>query len=609
MNIFRDDKSFALKSALPKLILWILAVPFTWFIVSATLSVTNVLTASVLSLPFDTIKTSDNKLVSEVLDTINIPEVTTFDLDWSTLTWTVSVSKDKQTTLRKLLETENWAYNLLPVYAYWIFKIQDYDKLDDWNIKTVTSINELFKKLITWAFFAVVFGILVIAIAFALFTRMAMLWIFAMFSPFFALNIFLWSAKIKALEKIQSKLSITKFISLAMVPVYVSAALSFWLMFLSITQNNISWVWATNKTTVFSKCDWIEDCQKMKIFWLTLQIKGKWAAKWAEGADGAKELTTWFIGQMIMSILALIILWMVVMAALWADEITKAAVEPIAKFWWDIWKLLVDAPKYIPLKIPGTGKSISMTWLQSMGSNITTAISGAAATSWWEYGTKFGTAISEAMWNHVDKVITASSTYRAQNPWTDDPNTWIKIKGYIDRMKSMKSIPEMLSSEKERKELVSWLGQYMFKDSESKQRDEFIKKASGNIRVEDLAETILKSWANAWLLRKVFWNNTNEAIQILKSWWSAEPNTNTKLTLVKDSIKKDWTWTKIEINVKWKDNKDNPIVLSMTKVNNIDTIKRADLEKALKDKWVEDSELLTSILDELKKDAHKVNIS
>lgn len=56
-----------------------------------------------------------------------------------------------------------------------------------------------------------------------------MLWLYAMFSPFFALN-YVLGDKAKKLEKF----TIHEFISLALVPVYVSAALAFGLMFLGL---------------------------------------------------------------------------------------------------------------------------------------------------------------------------------------------------------------------------------------------------------------------------------------------------------------------------------------------------------------------------------------
>lgn len=54
MNIFgMGGEHYAMKKALPRFVTGILIVPFTWFAVSATLSVTNVLTASILRLPAD----------------------------------------------------------------------------------------------------------------------------------------------------------------------------------------------------------------------------------------------------------------------------------------------------------------------------------------------------------------------------------------------------------------------------------------------------------------------------------------------------------------------------------------------------------------------------
>ena len=55
-NIFsKEGGNWTLKSKLPRFLFGILMVPFTWFIVSLTLSVANVATAAVLTLPKDTI--------------------------------------------------------------------------------------------------------------------------------------------------------------------------------------------------------------------------------------------------------------------------------------------------------------------------------------------------------------------------------------------------------------------------------------------------------------------------------------------------------------------------------------------------------------------------
>ncbi len=54
MNIYAGEKNtWAIKAKLPKLIVGVISVPFTWFFVSAVLSISSVLTASVMQLAGD----------------------------------------------------------------------------------------------------------------------------------------------------------------------------------------------------------------------------------------------------------------------------------------------------------------------------------------------------------------------------------------------------------------------------------------------------------------------------------------------------------------------------------------------------------------------------
>lgn len=60
-----------MKTYLPKLVTGMLMVPFTWFIVSGILSVSNILTASVIQLPISTITAGttflDNKIIPKTI--------------------------------------------------------------------------------------------------------------------------------------------------------------------------------------------------------------------------------------------------------------------------------------------------------------------------------------------------------------------------------------------------------------------------------------------------------------------------------------------------------------------------------------------------------------
>ena len=65
---------------LPKLVTGMLIVPFTWFIVSAVLTISNVLTASVIQLPVATILKSGGETSKLLTDKI-IPKNIIFNKD------------------------------------------------------------------------------------------------------------------------------------------------------------------------------------------------------------------------------------------------------------------------------------------------------------------------------------------------------------------------------------------------------------------------------------------------------------------------------------------------------------------------------------------------
>lgn len=228
---------------LPKLVVGMLMVPFTWFIVSGALSVANVLTASVIQLPVKTISASNGDVVRKFFDQKPIiPRQMELNLTkegknnmFKSVNCEDEKQKDQCLTISQFLSNSNGgAYNLLSVYAYGIFHVEKYMNIEKGQLEQgiLNNVTDIFKKLGFGIVFFVVFGILVIAIVYALFSRAIMLWMYAIFSPIFALNHVLGS-KNKSLEKF----TIKEFISLAMVPVYVSAALAFGLMFLSLVMN------------------------------------------------------------------------------------------------------------------------------------------------------------------------------------------------------------------------------------------------------------------------------------------------------------------------------------------------------------------------------------
>lgn len=450
-NIFGGEhaKTYEMKSMLPKLVTGMLIVPFTWFIVSAVLSVSNILTASVISLPVETILKAGWSTTGLLADKI-IPKTIVFNKDvdyWTGAKEEVGndnvgsdtnviangnfyasdckTAPDSCLTIKEFLTNGGWgAYNLLSVYAYGIFRIQDYKAIT--TEQKINKIIDIASKLGFWIIFFIVFGILVIAIVYALLSRAFMLWLYAMFSPVFALT-FVLGDKAKKLEKFTVK----EFISLALVPVYVSAALAFGLMFLWLVMGTTSqwttWtdgklksdvvdITTTKSTTTFAFWNADQGIKFTTIGLLTPEVKS-WTSK-------ALDLGKWVIGTIIMNILALVILWMAVMAALGASKITEAAVAPIKWFGDEIGKLAMKAPQYIPIPLPGKDKDghqnkINMAGLQNMGQQINSSVAGAAGASWTEFGQKFGNSIAGALGYETNKVLQEIDRAIQSKNWID----------------------------------------------------------------------------------------------------------------------------------------------------------------------------------------------
>lgn len=394
MNIFWESKDYAIKSTLPKLIGWIIMVPFTWFIVSGVLSISNVLTASVLTLPYDTIV---RWWIDEdsAFSWITIPSTITVNL---TDSWWVETTKSWSISIKELMNDSKWPYNLLSVYAYWIFKIDKMKDITDNQTKyAISKTGDILKKLTFWMIFALIFTILVIAIFLALISRMTMLWMYAIFSPLFAVSFAFWWK----FKKLEDKINLKNFISLAMVPVYVSAALSFGLMFLSLAINmKTDWTdwWKVKLDKVAS--DWSQTMQMGDKFKLVIKWNYAPESEWKGGEGMAAWLWgtgQWLISNVIISFIALAILWMAVIAALWASKITEAAAKPFAEMWSSVWKFVWDLPKYAPIPIPWIKWWISASWLSWM---VGSAVSAVDSRARWSYSEKWA-----SIWNAIASAI------------------------------------------------------------------------------------------------------------------------------------------------------------------------------------------------------------
>ena len=359
MNIF-GNKSYQLKEKLPKFVVGLLIVPLSWFIVSATLSVTSILTASIMGIPYSMIDFQGGA-VKDFTQAIKIPTECSINLgsaiksvtsaggaDGATTGtgaqgFTCSDDDAKKTTLYAMLKGKG-AYNLLQVYAYGIFKVQDYTKITNKNHDAITKISDITTQAGLDVIFFIAFAIIVFALFFAMLMRAFILWAFVIFSPVFGLLHFMEfkNANLKSL----SAFSITNFLSLALVPVYVAAALAFGILFISVTMGQSIGESSSSFCTPTGTDGGAT--QKLVCGGMTLNIQGIPVGN--ESFVGqASNLAFGFIGKVMINFLALAVLWIGVMAALQSSELTKSAVAPFVQFGQSIGGIVKEMPSYLPI--------------------------------------------------------------------------------------------------------------------------------------------------------------------------------------------------------------------------------------------------------------------
>lgn len=386
MNILWRWETWELKQALPRFIIWVLIVPFTWFFVQLMLSISAVLTVSVLTLPSDTFNSYNSNI--ETIDVYKTCDVNLSSkakeetAEGGNVKWFIYCYPEetmKLWDLLKIWDASTSIFWIVYTYTYWVMAA---DKLDDlWKgtiLNNVKNIADLILKVLTDFLFVLVYVILIIALWVVLMVRWIYLWLYMMFSPLFWLLFFFkktdWSG-----EWFFSKFSIKEFISLAMVPVYTMAALSFWLLFIFVVWHGMTWK-STQESTDSLK-SWSITVEKDKITiwewdnWFTLNIN--WASSssddgsvpWAYGIfKDTADWALWFIWTIILQIFWIVILRWAMMAAMRTSDITKTIVEPIYSFGNQVWGLVARIPQYTPI-FPGGQSMNSMQQIWSSAKN------------------------------------------------------------------------------------------------------------------------------------------------------------------------------------------------------------------------------------------------
>jgi hypothetical protein len=408
MQIFSGESNYAFKKKLPRFLVGIMIVPFTWLIVSWTLSFANQAVAAVLSIPAGAIGGVSGDVGASgdkgLFHKKTIPRK--FVLDF----WEDSPGAGSETTDCKgdggdkcISPAEFIAYNeagpffIIMVYAYDIFKIQNTEQVNFESVcaggadvkQCVKSIWQLLRKFWVALITTIFFAIILIALCWVLLARAFKLWIYVMFSPLFGLSYalsdeWLW----KTLESewwgewaSLGKVGFVPFFQLAMVPVLVSAVLSFWLLFIGVMNNTFttgamaptgSGGFCTKSDFMVKYCiEWSGESYSSRLiigngggpsgdYTITFEfgsmisdMVGNSAGKTVVGAAGGlAEVGTDIFAHIILSIIAIAVMWMGVKAAVSYDEVTRKAFAPFAKFGDSVGNFVQNIPSYLPTPHP-----------------------------------------------------------------------------------------------------------------------------------------------------------------------------------------------------------------------------------------------------------------
>lgn len=430
MNIiwWKAAEKYEIKQALPKFIIWVLIVPISWYFVQFVISVSSYLTVQVLSVPYSTFQSYDLFKNVEWTKAGKKEICLNYEIDiywsvtkqeawneagvWTTINnysnWFLNCVTGEGSKTATISEILNWKAStwvdgmknsifwLISIYTYWVMDISSLDKLTIKELTTADAIKHLLNlsvKVILDLVFIVVYFILMVALFLALFTRWVWLWLYSMLSPVFWLMYFFdkWAEGVSAWE---NKFSIKELISLAMVPVLVSAALSFWLLFLLIV-----WQWLSEQDAVWDGKNPIE------IGWFSISFKSPdkdtptpWSILWN---------IQWTLWQIVLQMFWLAILWIAVMSALNSSSVTKAVVEPISQFGKSVWSLIAKSPQYAPI-IP-TWKWTERMWISGLSrfsSELKSTIDAKMTKPWSDFASRI-----TWWWSEVANVNSATESY------------------------------------------------------------------------------------------------------------------------------------------------------------------------------------------------------
>ncbi len=556
MNIIWKGDKWELKQALPKFIIWVLIVPFSWFFVSLIISLSNILTFAALSLPAETFTDYKN-----TINSIEIPNKCYLNLK--------SNSKEdkwwfycEDSTISLWSLTENSIFWLVSAYTNGLLKVDSLSRVSKSQVwKAIESLEDLIIYILFSGIFILIYFILMMALAIVLLVRVIWLWIYMALSPLFWLAYFFWK---DSNSEIFKKINVTEFIGIAMVPVYTTLALSFWFLFLSMTMTWLEGMndqWKANNAWVSQKYSLDENGITLKLWEKEKKVRLEviwWA--FSQLSSGISkyggDFINWtfgFIWAIFMNIFWVVIFRIAIMAALQSSSITKEVITPIKQFGESVWDLVKKSPTYAPI-FPG-GKS--MTELSQAAATVQSSIHSSITSKWSDFWKQF---LPDSMkwWSAADM--------RTINEWykTADFNRDIQwAQTYFDKVTwKVKNIEATMADSAQRKEFVEMIARIFWEENAKKiekLRDD--KKIAQALRNE-MDQSKMTQWWRVIYDSYIKWKTGDEIISLLQrhsiDWVSAPRPKQTNNDSSEINLNLSWKnpsikfWN-MEVSIKLKD--------------------------------------------------------
>lgn len=587
MNIiWKTDWNYQLKQALPKFIVWVLIVPFSWFIVQFILSLSAVLTIWSLSLPFETFNNFDSKIGK-----VEIPKDCTLNLQsvfWtdssqtstqSNNDWFIYCGKDKVklSELTAKWEAVNSIFWVFALYSYWVLSLDTIDDVDSFDLKNVKTMWDLIVKIVFDVLFVAIYMILMIAIWLVLMVRWIYIWIYMMISPVFWLMYF-FDKKDWVWDWFFKKINPMEFISLAMVPVYTMLALSFWILFLFVVWDGIWW---GTKTSV----GWDVSLEEKAIVLWDFKLNILWQVSKPQNMTWLPEdilwAWLWIVWSLILKVFGIVILWWAVMAALWSSTITETVVAPLKQFWESVWKMVASGPANLPIFPTGAW------WMQSMNSLNT----------FWQRMANYGINREQERWEKFASQFSPKSEYDNRINNAKRNPIWIEeAKANMDILKNSWSLEDLSKSWWWLDRLVWTLETLKDQSTDKEKAQEYINNIKNNWRnPKELSKYLKEFNDNLYDNAKLFKKGTTayEIEQSFKyngdwttawtawAWWTAQQAWQNSTNNINFNIN-NW-WVAKEIRLQW-------INLNNNQVSELNRLDIAGLDRNWiinKIKWLE----------------------